>query len=48
MDGTVFTGYLGPDYRVQPTVVLGLAVAYSQGMWTTKRRTSQKAPWTSR
>lgn len=29
MDGTVFTGYLGVDYRVQPTVLLGLAVAHS-------------------
>lgn len=31
MEGNVFTGYLGLDYRVQPTVLLGLAVAHSQG-----------------
>ena len=31
MDGTVFTGYLGLDYRLQPNVLLGLAVAHSQG-----------------
>ena len=31
IDGTVFTGYLGVDYRLQPTVLLGLAVAHSQG-----------------
>ena len=31
IDGNVFTGYLGMDYRLQPIVLLGLAVAYSQG-----------------
>ena len=31
MDGNVFTGYLGVDYRLQPNVLLGLAVARSQG-----------------
>ena len=31
MDGNAFTGYLGVDYRLQPTVLLGLAVAHSQG-----------------
>lgn len=31
MDSNVFTGYLGPDYRLQPNVLLGLAVAHSQG-----------------
>ena len=31
MDGNVFTGYLGVDYRLQPTVLLGLAVANSRG-----------------
>ncbi len=31
MDGNVFTGYLGLDYRLQPNVLLGLAVAHSQG-----------------
>ena len=31
IDGNVFTGYLGVDYRLQPTVLLGLAVAHSQG-----------------
>ena len=31
MDGNVFTGYLGVDYRLQPNVLLGLAVAHSQG-----------------
>ena len=31
MDGDVFTGYLGLDYRLQPNVLLGLAVAHSQG-----------------
>ncbi len=31
MDGTVFTGYLGVDYRLQPNVLLGLAVSHSQG-----------------
>jgi len=30
MDGNVFTGYLGVDYRLQPNVLLGLAVAHSQ------------------
>ena len=31
MDGTVLTGYLGVDYRLQPNVLLGLAVAHGQG-----------------
>ena len=31
MDGNVFTGYLGVDYRLQPNILLGLAVAHSQG-----------------
>lgn len=31
MDGDVFTGYLGLDYRLQPNVLLGSAVAHSQG-----------------
>ena len=31
MDGNVFIGSLGVDYRLQPTVLLGLAVAHSQG-----------------
>ena len=31
MDGNVFTGYPGLDYQLQPTVLLGLAVARSQG-----------------
>ncbi len=31
MDGIVFTDYLGLDYRLQPNVLLGLAVAHSQG-----------------
>ena len=31
MDGNVFTGYLGLDYRLQSNVLLGLAVAHSQG-----------------
>lgn len=31
MDRDVYTGYLGLDYRLQPTVLRGLAVAYSQG-----------------
>ncbi len=31
MDGNVFTGYLGVDYRLQPNVLVGLAVAHSQG-----------------
>ena len=31
MDGNVFTGYLGLDYRLQPNVLLGLAVVHSQG-----------------
>ena len=31
MAGNVFTGYLGIDYRLQPTVLLGLAVAHSHG-----------------
>ncbi len=31
MDGNVFTGYLGVDYRLQPNVLLGLAVAHSRG-----------------
>ena len=31
MDGNVFTGYLGLDYRLQLNVLLGLAVAHSQG-----------------
>ena len=31
MDGDVFTGYHGLDYRLQPNVLLGLAVAHSRG-----------------
>ena len=31
IDGNVFTGYLGADYRLQPTVLLSLAAAHSQG-----------------
>ena len=31
MDGEVFTGYVGLDYRLQPDVLLGLAVAHSRG-----------------
>ena len=31
MDGNVFTDYLGSDYRLQPNVLLGLAVAHSRG-----------------
>ena len=31
MAGTVLTGYLGVEYRLQPNVLLGLAVAHSQG-----------------
>ena len=31
MDGNVFTGYLGVNYRLQPNILLGLAVAHSQG-----------------
>ena len=31
MNGNVSTGYLGVDYRLQPTVLFGLAVAHSQG-----------------
>lgn len=31
MDGDVSAGYLGLDYRLQPNVLLGLAVAHSQG-----------------
>ena len=31
MDGNVFTGYLGLDYRLQSNVLLGVAVAHSQG-----------------
>ena len=31
MDSNVFTGYLGLDHRLQPNVLLGLAVAHSQG-----------------
>ena len=31
MDGNVFTGYPGLDYRLQSNVLLGLAVAHSQG-----------------
>ena len=31
MDRDVYTGHLGLDYRLQPTVLRGLAVAYSQG-----------------
>ncbi len=30
MDCNVFTGYLDVGYRLQPTVLLGLAVAHSQ------------------
>ena len=29
MDEDVFTGYLGRDYRLQPNILLGLAVVYS-------------------
>lgn len=31
MDGDVSAGYLRLDYRLQPNVLLGLAVAHSQG-----------------
>ena len=31
MAGNVFTGYLGLDYRLQPNVLPGPAVAHSQG-----------------
>ena len=31
MDGEVFTGYVGLDYRLQRNVLLGLAVAHSRG-----------------
>ena len=31
MDGNVFIGYLGLDSRLQPNVLLGPAVAHSQG-----------------
>ena len=31
MDGTLYSGYLGLDYRPQATVLLGLAVAHSTG-----------------
>ena len=31
MDGDVYSGYLGLDYRVRPDVLLGLAVAHSRG-----------------
>ena len=31
MDGEVFTGYVGLDYRLQQKVLLGLAVAHSRG-----------------
>ena len=31
MDGEVFTGYVGLDYRLQQNVLLGLAVAHSRG-----------------
>lgn len=31
LNGNVFTGYLGLDYRLQQNVLLGLAVVHSQG-----------------
>ncbi len=31
MDGNVYSGYLGLDYRMRPDVLLGLAVAHSRG-----------------
>ena len=31
MDGDVFIGYLGLDYRLQANVLLSLTVAHSQG-----------------
>lgn len=31
MDGDVYSGYLGLDYRVRPDVLLGLAAAHSRG-----------------
>ena len=31
MDGDVSAGYPGLDYRLQPNVLLGFAVAHSQG-----------------
>ena len=31
IDGDVSAGYPGLDYRLQPNVLLGLAVAHSQG-----------------
>ena len=43
MDGTLYSGYLGLDYRPQATVLLGLAVAHSTGDVSYERTGTTKA-----
>ena len=43
MDGTLYSGYLGVDYRPQATVLLGLAVAHSTGDVSYERTGATKA-----
>ena len=43
MDGTLYSGYLGLDYRPQSTVLMGLAVAHSTGEVSYERTEATKA-----
>ena len=43
MDGTLYSGYLGLDYRPQATVLMGLAVAHSTGDVSYERTGATKA-----
>ena len=43
MDGTLYSGYLGLDYRPQSTMLMGLAVAHSTGEVNYERTGAPKA-----
>ena len=43
MDGTLYSGYVGVDYRPQSTVLLGLAVSHSTGDVSYERTGATKA-----
>ena len=43
MDGTLYSGYVGVDYRPQATVLMGLAVAHSTGDVNYERTEATKA-----
>ena len=43
MDGTLYSGYVGVDYRPQSTVLLGLALAHSTGEVSYERTGATKA-----